>query len=151
MDVTSSETYRKSHHGRHTAHGWHTELVLFALAVFAHNAALLHHLRDVLERFEQTGYGGGRVAAICASPGMVLAPLGLLKDKKATGYPGFEGAIEASGATATGAMVEKDGRVVTGKGPAATVQFALTIVADTVGADKAKEVSDGMLNTTVCG
>lgn len=94
---------------------------------------------------------GGRIAAICASPGMVLAPLGLLNGKKATGYPGFEDAINASGAKVTGAMVEQDGRIVTGKGPAATSKFALTIVSETVGADKAKQVADGMLNTTLFG
>lgn len=88
---------------------------------------------------------GGHVAAICASPGMVLAPLGLLKGKKATGYPGFEDAINASGSTATGRMVEHEGNIVTGKGPAATYEFALTIASITVGAEKAKEVAVGML------
>ncbi|MDE6301417.1 MAG: DJ-1/PfpI family protein [Muribaculaceae bacterium] len=92
---------------------------------------------------------GGRVAAICASPGMVLAPLGLLKGKKATGYPGFEDAINASGGSATGASVEQDGRIITGNGPSATFAFALAIAAATVGADKAQEVAKGMLNNTV--
>ena len=31
-----------------------------------------------------------RIAAICASPGVVLAPLGILSGKRATCYPGFE-------------------------------------------------------------
>ena len=92
---------------------------------------------------------GGNVAAICASPGMVLAPLGLLNGKKATGYPGFEDAITASGATATGAAVEQDGRIITGNGPSATFKFALTIAAATVGRGKAQAVADGMLNLTV--
>lgn len=32
----------------------------------------------------------GRIAAICASPAVVLGQLGLLKGRKATCYPGFE-------------------------------------------------------------
>ena len=32
----------------------------------------------------------GKIAAICASPAVVLAPLGILDGKEATCYPGFE-------------------------------------------------------------
>ena len=37
----------------------------------------------------------GKIAAICASPAMVLAPLGLLDGKEATGYPGTEEGLRA--------------------------------------------------------
>ena len=36
---------------------------------------------------------GKKIAAICASPAIVLAPLGILDGKKATCYPGFEDAL----------------------------------------------------------
>ncbi len=61
------------------------------------------------------------IAAICAAP-MVLGKLGLLKGKKATCYPGFEQYLE--GAECTGAPVERDGNIITGKGPGAAMEFA---------------------------
>ena len=56
------------------------------------------------------------IAAICAAP-MILGKLGLLKGRKATCYPGFEQYLE--GAECTGAPVERDGNIITGKGPGA--------------------------------
>lgn len=88
---------------------------------------------------------GGHVAAICASPGVVLAPLGILKGRKATAYPGFEDALRAGGAEPTGERATVDGNVVTGNGPASTFAFALAIVKETLGEAKTKEVADGML------
>lgn len=82
------------------------------------------------------------LAAICAAP-MVLGKLGLLKGKKATCYPGFETYLE--GAEYTGALVEKDGNIITGKGPAAALKFALAVLEKLEGKEKAKEVADGML------
>ena len=70
-------------------------------------------LRRLILRFAEENKP---IAAICAAP-MVLGKLGLLKGKKATCYPGFEQYLE--GADCTGAMVEKDGNVITGKGPGA--------------------------------
>lgn len=88
---------------------------------------------------------GGRVAAICASPGMVLAPNGIVTGRQATAYPGFEEALKAGGATPTGTRVAVDGNVITGNGPSSTIPFALAIVKATLGEAKAKEVADGML------
>lgn len=88
---------------------------------------------------------GGRIAAICASPGVVLAPLGILKGRKATAYPGFENALVENGATPTGQRVTEDGNIITGNGPSSTIPFAAAIAAATVGQEKAKEVTDGML------
>ena len=69
--------------------------------------------------------GGKPVAAICAAP-LVLGHLGLLVGRKATCYPGVE--PELTGATCTGAMVEVDGNIITGKGPAAAFEFGYTLV-----------------------
>lgn len=88
---------------------------------------------------------GRHVAAICASPGMVLAPLGILKGRNATAYPGFEKALEMGGAKPTGQRVEVAGNVITGNGPSSTIPFALAIVAATLGDAKAKEVANAML------
>ncbi len=64
------------------------------------------------------------LAAICAAP-MVFGQLGLLKGKKAVAYPGFEPKLE--GASIQNDLVVVDGKIVTGKGPAAALPFALKL------------------------
>ncbi len=85
---------------------------------------------------------GGIVAAICAAP-LVLGGLGLLKGRKATCYPGFEAHLP--GAETSGADVEVDGNVITGKGPSLVFKFALALVAAIKGAPVAGETAAGML------
>lgn len=86
---------------------------------------------------------GGKVAAICASPAVVLAPLGLLKGRHAVCYPGME--VPVDDVMWEHAPVAVDGNVVTGNGPAAAAPFALTMVALSMGDAKAREVAAGML------
>ena len=87
-------------------------------------------------------YREGRiVAAICAAP-MVLGGLGLLKGRKATCYPGFEKYLE--GAEVTGGRVERDGHIITGRGPGTASDFALELVEVLEGKDKAEDVRDGL-------
>ena len=86
---------------------------------------------------------GGRVAAICASPAVVLGPLGLLYGREAVCYPGLEGTVEGVNWLQTPVAV--DGNVVTGNGPAAAAPFALALVAQTQGADVAARVAADML------
>ena len=86
---------------------------------------------------------GGKVAAICASPAVVLAPLGLLQDRRAVCYPGMEQGIE--GVRWAEGPVAVDGNVVTGNGPAAAALFALALVEQSVGREVAAQVAAGML------
>lgn len=95
-------------------------------------------LRKLILRFAQENRP---IAAICAAP-MVLGKLGLLKGKKATCYPGFEQFLE--GAECTGALVERDGNIITGKGPGAAMAFALAAVECLTGKEKAKELKEAM-------
>ena len=60
---------------------------------------------------------GGRIASICASPGVVLGPLGVLDGRTATCYPGFES--YAPKAHFTGNPVEVLDTLVTANGPGA--------------------------------
>ena len=76
---------------------------------------------------------------------MVLAPLGIVKGKKATAYPGFEDALTQGGATAMPDGVVVDGNVITGRGPGYTFAFALEIVRQTLGDNAADQVAQGML------
>jgi len=86
---------------------------------------------------------GGKIAAICASPAMVLGPLGIIDNRNAVCYPGLEQTI--TGVRWGHGQVAVDGNVVTGNGPAAAAAFALTLVANGIGHDKAVEVAHGML------
>ena len=82
------------------------------------------------------------LAAICAAP-LVLGNRGLLQGKKATCYPGFETYLQ--GAEYTAALVEKDGNIITGKGPGAAMEFAFAIVEKYCGIDKVNELKQGMM------
>lgn len=85
----------------------------------------------------------GRIAAICAAPAVVLGQLGLLRGQKATCYPGFENYL--AGSEVTGQPVVVSGKYVLGNGPANALPWALAIVRETLGDDKANQVADGML------
>lgn len=86
---------------------------------------------------------GKKIAAICAAPAMVLCPLGLLDGLKATCYPGFEQYCDK--ALWTGEAVVASENFVLGNGPANAMHWALKIVEQTAGIDKASEVSAGLL------
>lgn len=98
-------------------------------------------LQGLLEN--QVKSKGGRIAAICAAPAVVLGQLGLLKGIKATCYPGFEEKME--GAEVVNAPVAVDGKFVTGNGPSNALIWALEIVRQTLGEQIATEVGAGML------
>lgn len=87
----------------------------------------------------------GKIAAICAAPGVVLAPLGLLKGKDATCYPGFDDACREGGANMREEPVVSTGALVTANGPSSALRFALAIVASSLGENVAQEVGGGML------
>ena len=86
---------------------------------------------------------GGKIAAICASPAMVLGSLGILFGSEAVCYPGLEETVE--GVRWAQKPVTVDGNIVTGNGPAAAAPFALTIVAETLGQPAAAQVAADML------
>jgi protein deglycase len=66
------------------------------------------------------------VAAICAAP-IALCQAGIMTGKTSTGYP-MELIREAlSDANYTSRMVERDGNIITGKGPGASFEFSVEI------------------------
>lgn len=90
---------------------------------------------------------GGKIAAICAAPAVVLAPLGILSGKQAVCYPGFEAALSGGNANVIDAPVAVSENTITAKGPGITFDFALEIVCQTLGKDVADNVAKGMLLT----
>jgi DJ-1 family protein len=83
------------------------------------------------------------IAAICAAPGFVLAHHGLISTERATGYPGCDSAIK--NCTHKGVEVSEDGLIITGKGPAYAVSFALEILKALQGEECMRQVASGML------
>lgn len=87
----------------------------------------------------------GKIAAICASPAMVLAPTGVLDGKEATGYPGTEQGLKDGGAIVRDVPVMALDNIITGNGPASSLRFALAIVANSMGDHVAQEIGSAML------
>ena len=104
--------------------------------LFAHKGVC----KAVVDQFA----AGKKVAAICASPAVVLAPLGILEGKKSTCYPGFEQALAENGAEYTGALFTVDGNITTGEGPAAAFPFAYELLAQLVDQKTADQIAEGM-------
>ncbi len=101
-------------------------------------------LMSYVQNFARSGKG---VAAICASPGVVLAPHGILEGKEATVYPGMEDALTNGGAKPVPAGAVTDGNIITGMGPGYAAQFALAVLEYLAGKDAADEVAEGFLVT----
>lgn len=89
------------------------------------------------------------LAAICASPGVVLAQAGVLSGHKATTYPSFEKYFDKSTTHSTEGVVV-DGHIITAQGPAFSISFGLAIVKALRGEQVAKEVAGGMLVACSC-
>lgn len=65
------------------------------------------------------------VAAICAAPS-ILGTHGVLKNKNAVCYPGFEAALKEANVLSTGVCC--DGKIITAAGMGVAVEFALKLV-----------------------
>nr|CAB3475763.1 unnamed protein product [Digitaria exilis] len=87
---------------------------------------------------------GGLYAAICAAPPLALARWGLLHGVKATAHPAFVERFPGE-VIAVDANVVVDGKVVTGSGPATSMEFALALVQQLYGKDKVDQIANPML------
>lgn len=82
------------------------------------------------------------LGAICAAPS-ILGHKNLLNGKKVTCFPGYEGEL-GEGAIYTGAPIEVDGKLVTGKGAGLTALFALKLVECLCGKERADAIHASM-------
>lgn len=96
---------------------------------------------DVIKKFSQNN--NKYIAAICASPAMVLSAAGIEDDRYITSYPGedFENLLEK--ANYVEELVVVDGNIITSRGPATTLLFAYKLV-DVLGGDSSS-LKEGML------
>ena len=81
---------------------------------------------------------GNIVSAICASPAVVLGPLGIITSGKATCYPGCEDYAPEIEFVTDGVVV--DGNVVTGKSAGWAFDLGLKLISLLEGDEKAENV-----------
>jgi len=113
---------------------------------------------------------GRLYAAVCAAPAVVLGPWGLLNGLKvkfalqstllccvaggdgfcdsvcvvvgqATGFPALMEKLASYAATTVESRVQVDGRAVTSRAPGTTMEFALALIEQLIGKEKADEVA----------
>lgn len=107
-------------------------------------ATNLARSEEVAELVKKVNAAGKIVAAICAAPAVVLAPLGILDGKKATCYPGCESDFSSKTVHSKDRVVV-DGNIITSQGPGTALEFALVIAARLAGQEMADTVRGKML------
>ncbi len=98
--------------------------------------------KELIEEVKQFYASGKPLAAICAAP-MVLAKAGLFDGHEATIYPGME--EELVGAVPTAGNVVKSGQLITSKGPGTAMDFALALITELEGEEKALEIREELI------
>jgi putative intracellular protease/amidase len=81
-------------------------------------------------------------AAVCAGP-LVLQEAGVLEGRRVTCHPAA--ATRLTRAQRSDERVVVDGTLITSQGPGTSFAFALAIVAQVDGEDKAKEIARAMV------
>ena len=84
------------------------------------------------------------IAAICAAP-KVLANAHLLENKQATSYPGVLDTMSLEKTHLLTDNVVIDGNIITSRGPATAMEFALSLIEQLVNKNKRDEVAKALL------
>jgi 4-methyl-5(b-hydroxyethyl)-thiazole monophosphate biosynthesis len=96
---------------------------------------------DLQEILKNQAQKGNFYAAICASPAVVLAELGLLENKKATCYPAMKDKLP----NWQNQPVVIDGNSITSQGPATALEFALKLTELLFDKQKSSQIAKAML------
>ena len=88
---------------------------------------------------------GGHFAAICAGAPIVLAPLGIIKGKKATCYPFMADLISKYGGHYEDSPVVVEPGLITSQAPGTALLFAIEIIRATKGDKMADGIAAAML------
>jgi 4-methyl-5(b-hydroxyethyl)-thiazole monophosphate biosynthesis len=108
-------------------------------------ATNLHECEQLNDLLKSHAAKEGNIAAICAAPAVVLAPLGLLNGIEATCYPGFEQECKHYGAQMVDRRFVVSGNIITANGPSSATLFALAIIGKSQGVSVSQEVAQGIL------
>jgi 4-methyl-5(b-hydroxyethyl)-thiazole monophosphate biosynthesis len=101
--------------------------------------------KEACELITKMAAGNKLVCAICASPVVVLAPLGLLEGKKYTCYPGLEASALKAGGIWSDETVVVDGNIITSRAAGTSGHFAVAIIANLLDAGAGKKIADAVL------
>ena len=96
---------------------------------------------------------GKLICAICASPAVVLAPLGLLSGRRFTCFPGMEEkAVCGQGSRGIWSRdlwsqerVVVDGNIITSRAAGTAGEFSIAIIEALLGAEEGKKVAEAVL------
>jgi 4-methyl-5(b-hydroxyethyl)-thiazole monophosphate biosynthesis len=106
------------------------------------------HLRDsaTLTRLLHEQHAAGRwIAAVCASPAIVLASHGLLSpDTACTSHANFVDKLPSQASVDQRVVVDAAKKIITSRGPGTSLEFALQCVACVAGKEPAEAVAKPM-------
>lgn len=102
----------------------------------------LEEYKPLTELLTEVYNKNGKIAAICAAPS-IFAKLGFLENRSATSYPSFMDKL--NGANTCENPVVVDGNVTTSRGLGTAIPFALCLIAQLAGEDKAAEVAESII------
>jgi 4-methyl-5(b-hydroxyethyl)-thiazole monophosphate biosynthesis len=103
------------------------------------------HLRDspAVQRLLRAQHASGRrLAAICAAP-IALSAAEVLTGRRATSYPSFAEQLRCGEYREEAVVV--DGPIITSRGPATALEFALRLVRELCGAEREATLRKAML------
>lgn len=99
--------------------------------------------REVQGFIKDMHHMGKVIAAICAAPAVVLAPLGVLHNRRFTCYPGME--KQVTGAQWSGERVVVDGNLITSRAAGTAGEWAIAIIEKLLGPTDARKVAEAVL------
>ena len=97
----------------------------------------------LISKLKKQADSGKLYAAICATPELALNTHGLIGNKNATCHPGCVDGLANNPALEE--RVVTDGNLTTSRGPGTAIEFALELVSQLCGKDKAQEIAKAML------
>ncbi|HLZ65658.1 MAG TPA: DJ-1/PfpI family protein [Aliidongia sp.] len=98
---------------------------------------------EVLSFIRHQAWGARYVTSVCTGA-LVLGAAGLLRGRRATTHWMSHGLLAEFGATPVRARVVVDGRIITGGGVTAGIDFGLTVVAEIAGRALAEAIELGL-------
>lgn len=95
--------------------------------------------REFLGHVRRLGQTARYVTSVCTGS-LILAAVGLLEGKRATCHWAWRPLLAELGVSVEDARVVRDGRVITGAGVTAGIDFALELCAELVGVEEAQRI-----------
>jgi len=98
---------------------------------------------ELMDKIYSFANMGKKISAICASPSVVLGPAGILDGLKACCYPTMEGGMKGAKVSMDDVVVSEN--IITSRGPATSIPFALAIIESLRGKEAADKIAEDIL------